>query len=73
MGRIKVNLTIDEELSRAARAYGLNMSRLAESAIAAAAKEERNRRWREENREAIHAYSHEVEQNGVPLARYRSF
>ena len=34
MGRIKVNLTLDAEVAEAARALGLNMSRLAEKAIA---------------------------------------
>ena len=45
MGRIKVNLTLDAEVAETARALGLNMSRLAEQAIAEAAKAERNRLW----------------------------
>jgi antitoxin CcdA len=36
MGRIKVNLTVDAEVAEEARALGLNMSRLAEAAIAEA-------------------------------------
>ncbi|RAP41117.1 hypothetical protein BYZ73_11850 [Rhodovulum viride] len=73
MGRVKVNLTIDSAVSEEARALGLNMSRLAEEAIAAAARAERNRLWREENRAAIEAYADEVGTAGLPLARYRSF
>lgn len=73
MGRVKVNLTLDAEVAETARALGLNMSRLAEAAIAEAAKAERNRQWRAENREAIETYAEEVAQNGLPLARYRSF
>ena len=73
MGRIKVNLTLDAEVARDARALGLNMSRLAEAAITEAAKAERNSRWREENRDAIAAYAEEVARNGLPLARFRSF
>lgn len=73
MGRIKVNLTLDAEVAEAARTLGLNMSRLAEAAIAEAAKAERNRIWREENRAAISAYADEVAQEGLPLARFRSF
>lgn len=73
MGRVKVNLTIDEEVTREARALGLNMSRLAETAIAEHAKSERNRIWRAENRAALDAYEAEVAQDGLPLARYRSF
>lgn len=73
MGRVKVNLTLDAELAKSAHELGLNMSRLAEGAIADAAKAERNRLWREANREAIAAYSAEVERDGLPLARFRSF
>lgn len=73
MGRIKVNLTLDAEVAETARALGLNMSRLAERAIAAAAKAERNRLWREENRDAIAAYAEEVARDGLPLAAFRTF
>ncbi len=73
MGRIKVNLTLDSEVAEAARTLGLNMSRLAEAAIADAARIERNRLWREENRAAIATYADEVAQNGLPLAGFRSF
>ena len=73
IGRMKVNLTLDAEVVKTARALGLNMSRLAEGAILEAARFERNRLWREENRAAIDAYTEEVAQNGLPLAQYRSF
>ena len=71
--RAKVNLSIDAAVTREARALGVNMSRVAEAAIAEAARLERNRRWREENREALAAYAQEVERDGLPLARFRSF
>ncbi|MCI5097881.1 MULTISPECIES: type II toxin-antitoxin system CcdA family antitoxin [Roseobacteraceae] len=73
MRRVKVNLTLDADVAETARSLGLNMSRLAEAAISEAAKVERNRRWREENSAAISAYADEVAQEGLPLARYRSF
>ncbi len=73
MGRIKVNLTLDAEVAEAARTLGLNMSRLAEAAIAEATKAERNRLWREENRAALEAYAEEVAREGLPLASYRTF
>ena len=57
MGRVKVNLTLDADVAETARSLGLNMSRLAEAAIADASKTERNRLWRIENRDAIHAYA----------------
>ena len=71
--RAKVNLSIDEGVTREARALGLNMSRVAEAAIAEAARLERNRRWREENRGALEAYEQEIAREGLPLARFRSF
>ena len=73
MGRIKVNLTLDAEVAEEARLLGLNMSRLAETAIADAAKAERNRLWREENRAALDAYAEEVVREGLPLAAFRTF
>ncbi|HEY9022211.1 MAG: type II toxin-antitoxin system CcdA family antitoxin [Paracoccaceae bacterium] len=73
MGRVKVNLTLDSDVAETARALGLNMSRLAEAAIIAAAKVERNRLWRTENQAAIATYADEVARDGLPLARFRSF
>jgi antitoxin CcdA len=73
MGRVKVNLTLDSDVAETARALGLNMSRLAEAAIIAAAKVERNRLWRTENQAAIATYADEVAREGLPLARFRSF
>lgn len=73
MARVKVNLTLDADVAELARALGLNMSRLADSAIAESAKVERNRLWRAENQAAINAYAEEVPREGLPLARYRSF
>ena len=73
MARAKVNLTLDTSVTEEARELGLNMSRLAETAIASAAKIERNRIWREENREALEAYAEEVKKNDLPLAKYRTF
>ena len=73
MRRAKVNLTLDADVTEAARSLRLNMSRLAEAAIIEAAKIERNRKWRAENQSAIHAYAEEVTENGLPLAEFRSF
>ncbi len=73
MGRVKVNLTLDEQLVETARSLGLNMSRLAEAAISEAARLERNRLWRAENQAAIDAYAEEIAREGLPLAQFRSF
>ena len=73
MARVKVSLTLDAEAVATAQALGLDMSRLAEAAIAEAAKVERNRLWREENRAVIAAHAEEVAREGLPLAVFRSF
>ncbi|MFD2741461.1 type II toxin-antitoxin system CcdA family antitoxin [Sulfitobacter aestuarii] len=73
MSRVKVNLTLEAEVVESARALGLNMSRLAEAAILEAARLERNRHWREDNRAAIARYGEELAEEGLPLVPYRSF
>jgi antitoxin CcdA len=65
--RAKADLSIHAAVTREARALGVNMPRVAEAVLAAAA------RWREENRAALAAYAREVERDGLPLARFRSF
>ena len=71
--RARVNLTVEEEIVREARDYDLNLSRIAEDALRHAVKLERNRRWVEENREALDAYGREVEEHGLPLEDLRMF
>lgn len=68
-----MNLTLDSTVAAEAKELGLNMSQLAEIAIADATRLERNRRWKEDNRDALRAYEQEVEKNGLPLAKYRMF
>ena len=71
--RAKVSLTVEADVSRDARELGLNMSRIAEEAIAEAVRAERNRRWAEENRASLDAYADEIERDGLTLAAYRTF
>ena len=71
--RTMVNLSLDSGLTAEARALGLNMSRIAEQALSEAIKEARNRAWVEQNRAALDAYAAEVERDGLPLERFRSF
>jgi antitoxin CcdA len=71
--RKSTNLSLDAQLVADAKAMGLNLSETAERAIAEAVREERVRRWQEENREAIEATNRYVEEHGLPLAEYRQF
>jgi antitoxin CcdA len=67
------NLSIDEKVIAEARAYDINISRAAEEGIARAVKAERERRWRDENAEAVESWNRYIEENGLPLAQYRRF
>jgi len=71
--RSKLSIVIDPRTAEEARALGVNMSRVAEAAIAAANKAERNRRWVAENRAALDAYARQIEEEGCALAPYRQF
>lgn len=56
-----------------AQALGLDAAAIAANAVTEAIRAERNRRWLEENREAIEAHHRWVEEHGLPLAEYRMF
>jgi antitoxin CcdA len=71
--RKAANLSLDSELLSQARDLDINLSRAAEDGIAKAVKAERERRWKEENAEAIKAYNEYIEKNGLPLEEYRTF
>ena len=68
-----VNLSLDADLVDEARALGLTLSRAAEAGLRAAVREEKGRRWLEENAEAIRSSNEWVEKNGLPLEKYRMF
>jgi len=65
--RKRTNLTVREDVMAEAKALGLNTSRAAEAGIEAAIREEKGRRWLEENREAIKAYNERYERDGPLL------
>ncbi len=71
--RKSTNLSLDAQLVADAKAMGLNLSETAERAIAEAVRDEKARRWKEENREAIEATNRYVAEQGLPMARYRQF
>jgi antitoxin CcdA len=71
--RRATNLTIDVELLEEARSLKVNISRAAESGIADAVKAEKERRWKEENQEALNSWNDYVGEHGLPLAKHRQF
>ena len=68
-----VNLSLDIGIVAAAKAAGLNLSRISEQALERAAKEASDAQWKAENREWIDAHRAWVEANELPLERYRMF
>ena len=71
--RKSVNLSIDSGVVAAAREVGINLSQACEIALRDAAKVERDRRWKEENRAWADSVNRWVEENGLPLEKHRMF
>lgn len=71
--RTLASLPLDGALLSEAQALKVNVSDAAEDGIARAVKAEKERLWKLENAEAIDAANDYVEQNGLPLARFRRF
>ena len=68
-----VNLTLNSDLLKQSRELGLNLSALAEAAIAQALQEHRSAEWLRENAAAIRDYNAHVERQGVFSDGLRSF
>lgn len=66
--RRPVNMSIDTGIVAAAKEAGVNMSRVTEAALRVAIKIERERRWKDENREWIEAHNRWIDENGIPLS-----
>ena len=71
--RKSTNVSLAADLVAEAKALDINLSRACEAGLEAALKQERKRRWQDENAEAIAASNAWVEKHGLPLARYRQF
>ena len=59
------NVSLNQDLVRAAKAYGLNISRIAEAALAEAVRETARQAWTEDNAEAIERYNDRVRTRGA--------
>ncbi len=68
-----VNLTLNSDLLRLSKDLGLNLSGLAEEAIAKAVRSRLEEDWLKENAEAIQAYNKRVEAHGVFSDGLRNF
>lgn len=71
--RKSTNLSLAADLVEEAKALEINLSRACEAGLEAALRDERKRRWQEENRAAMEAWNAWTAEHGLPLARYRQF
>lgn len=68
-----VNLSIDTRLADEAKAAGLNLSALLESALADALRKHRAAQWLAENKTALASVDAYIEKHGLPLDKFRSW
>jgi antitoxin CcdA len=67
------NLSLNADVLAMARELGMNVSRTVDALLAEEVKRQYWTRWNEQNREAIDQYNERIEQEGLPLAQYRTF
>ncbi|WP_434110587.1 type II toxin-antitoxin system CcdA family antitoxin [Methylocaldum sp. GT1TLB] len=67
------NITLSADVLREAKALGINISQACDRFLRELVRQERQRRWQEENAEFIAAYNRIVETEGLPLEEWRSF
>ena len=71
--RRPTNVTLPEGLVAEAQSLHINVSQACERGLQMEVAAAKARQWQEENKAAIDAWNSYVEQNGIPLAEYRSF
>jgi len=67
------NITLSADVLTEAKAMGINISQACDQFLRTLVREERERRWQEENADFIAAYNQTVETEGLPLEQWRTF
>lgn len=67
------NVSLDAALVAEAKGLGVNISQASNRGLEEAVKKARGERWLEENGPALDAYNAYVAEQGLPLAKYRTF
>ena len=67
------NVTVNEDLLRRAKEFGINLSQTLEVALVEAVAAESRRLWLERNAQALSAYNRDVERHGCFGDTLRSF
>jgi len=68
-----LNVSVDEEIVREAKAMGLNLSQTLEDELRKQVREEKIRRFQEEHKEAIESYNRFIAENGIWSKKYRKW
>ena len=67
------NVSIDAEILAGAKAMGINLSQTLEDELRKRVKEEKIRRWSEDNKDAIDSYNRFIEEHGIWSEEYRKW
>ena len=67
------NLSLNSKVLEMAREMGMNLSQTVDELLAAEVQRRYWERWNEDNKEAVAAYNARIANEGLPLAKYRSF
>ncbi|KYJ86575.1 type II toxin-antitoxin system CcdA family antitoxin [Sulfurovum riftiae] len=59
------NLSVNSDLLRQAKEYGINLSATFEKSLEEMVRKEKEKRWLEENKEAIDAYNERIKKYGT--------
>ena len=68
-----VNVTVDEDVLAAAKQLGVNLSQVLEDQLRKLVQDDKNRRWQEENSDALEAHNRFIEEHGIWSKKYRSW
>ena len=71
--RRPTNVTLSSDLVDRARSVSVNVSQACEAGLAVAVKREEVRRWQDEHRERIDAFSAWLDEHGMPFEELRVF
>ena len=68
-----VNLSINTRTLEMAKELGMNLSKTVDAFLQEEVKRRYWEKWRDDNREAFEAYNERIKQDGLPLAKYRTW
>lgn len=68
-----INLSLTSKTVDMAKELGINLSQTVDAWLSEEVKRRYWERWRDDNREAIDEYNLRIANEGLPLAKYRTF